>query len=1109
MNLFIPIIGSISAGKSTFLKGFLGIDELETGVNTTTKFVCLIKNSPQTSFYHVFLKRQKDDVVLSKDGKEIKDHNQIRNKIETLNKKFYSNKASKEELFYMLETPIKNINNPELLSNCIFMDIPGLNETGSNYIDDIFSIINLKNILLQIFIFDSKSFQSDKTLNIIKELEKKNCLKKEGNLFILNKIDTITPGGEISIINKFKYHFYENFDKNSDKNIFINIYQNYFIPMNSILYTAETKFETDFLSWLIVELFYCLQHSKEETLSFFEYLEKRLNNLPSQISINENEIEKDCKNVSEEEIDKIADIVEQLKEILAQTEKNSEFHLGIKMDRAKNKRVMIKLYVLHKKKMVGYFFHSQFYDDMHEIITKLKLTKEDDLSSPPPVSLQNKITKKYKEDDILKEMKDFLREKLLNQFEELNSYLGAINENIFGRKIRISFIGQISVGKSTVLNCIIGEKILPTDMTECTYRGIIIKHDPNIKDFYLYKVKAQIINKDAGLDEFTNYVEEPNYYCKGVKNIESFLTTKNNDKVIANDSEAFIIIKGKLKIFDFIKLEQELINKIEFVDLPGYDREKNEFNEKKYYHKIMKFSNSCIYINIAENIQDKDSFKRINLQYNGDKSNIFPILQPRFIDTCLFLINKSDELIKKKDREQTKNNLIEMITKIEPLAKQNKNRVNVSFFSGKYYFDYLEHYKRYVTNMENNPILTLNYLFNQWSSNKFYLFNFKNYIVNKISSKIEDNFDDIDENPAPQWFYNNLKNAFNQLYNNRHKGISSNEEDEIIKKLYNIYELFKKKDFSETKYSNKFFYDLKKVILNAENLQKDNFSKNFEAFFQTADQLFKREIKKEIEILKKKGKDNYDLFINILIPETQKVLMEKEEEIKKIINEGKEKCIKKIDDEINDVENILNKFDYDIEKAYANLEKELSKIIDQMKENQEKITNTIIEDIKKRAEEKIKSYFKSQDIPLDEVQIRIEETISLFAHIIVLSVKAIVTVLGISTGIGLIIGFGVGTATSIAIGGALAITLGIAGGLLVGGIILGLGFLFGRYRKRNKYREILEKAKSQLKNKFSEVEYSFSDHFKTFKDTLIKELKLKSEVYLKRINNDESEWKRK
>ena len=42
---FIPIIGTISAGKTTFLRAFLGIDVLQVGSVTTTKFVCLIKNS--------------------------------------------------------------------------------------------------------------------------------------------------------------------------------------------------------------------------------------------------------------------------------------------------------------------------------------------------------------------------------------------------------------------------------------------------------------------------------------------------------------------------------------------------------------------------------------------------------------------------------------------------------------------------------------------------------------------------------------------------------------------------------------------------------------------------------------------------------------------------------------------------------------------------------------------------------------------------------------------------------------------------------------------------------------------------------------------------------
>ena len=1110
MKLFIPIIGTISAGKSTFLKGFLGIDELETGVNTTTKFVCLIQNSSQTSFYHVILKKQNDDVILTKDGEEIKDLNKIKIKIEELNKKYYNNKANQNELFYMLETPIKNIKNTELLQNCIFMDIPGLNEQDTDYIDNIFSIITLKNILFEIFIFDSLSFESDETLNTIKDLEKKKCLQKEGNLYILNKIDNITPGGEDTIIKKFKYKFYDNFDKNSKNNVFINIYQNHFIPMNSILYNAETKIDNDFLSWLIVELFYYIHNSDNDTStsSFYEYLEKRLDNILSQNGINENDIENESENITDSEMEKITDGIEELSEILTKTEKNQNFIFGIKIEKPKTQRLIKKLFIVHKKKMIGNCFHSQFYEDLQEILSQLKGTKVDDLSSPPPISLTKKPEKRYKEDDILQEMNDFLKENLKNQFDELNSNLRAINENIFGRKIRISFIGQISVGKSTVLNCIIGEKILPTDMTECTYRGIIIKHEPNLNDFYLYKVKSQVINEGGGLLELTNFLEDPKPFCRGVKHIESFLTTKNNDKFIENDSEAFIIIKGKLKIFDYIQLEQELINKIEFVDLPGFDREKNEFNEKKYYRKILKFSSSCIYINIAKNIESKGSFERMKLQYEEDKSNIFPLLQPKFIDTCLFLINKSDELTKKKDREQTKNNLINIIVKMEPLAKQNQNRINISFFSGKYFFEYLENYKRYVTNLENNPILTLNYLYNEWSNSKFsFLFNFKRYVDKYIVKKIEQDYDDINSNPTPGGFYNNLKNAFNQLYSNRYRGISSKEEDEIIKILFNIYELFKKEDFSETKYSNKFFDDLKKVIINAENLQKENFTKNLEAFFQSADLLFKREIKKEIEILKKKGQDNYNLFIKILIPNTEKILLEKENEIKKVINLGKEKCIDKINNEINNVEKYLGYFNYDLEKAYACLEKELSEIINKMKEEQEKITNTIIEDIKKQAEEKIKSYYQSQNLPLDEIQVRIEQTIVLFSEIVALSLTAIAKVLGFSVGVVIGAGILIGACSSLVIGAGVIIGFGLIGGLVLGGIIITVGFLFAKYKKINQYREILEKAKSQLISKFQDIEYSFSEHYKTFKDTLINELKLKTQVYLKRINNDDSEWK--
>ena len=341
MKLFIPIIGSISAGKSTFLKGFLGIDSLETGINVTTKFVCLIQNSTKTSFYHVLLSKKNNNIIITKDGEELNEANKIKNKIEELNKKYASTNANKNEIFYMLETPIKNINNPELLNNCIFMDIPGLNEANKNYIDEIFSIIKLENILFQILIFDATSFQSDKNTSIISQLDKKKCLQKTGNLYILNKIDNFsntTPGGELNNIENFKFDFYQNFDKNSNKNVSLNIYENYFIPMNSILYNAETKFENDFCSWLTIELFSYLGSFSNEFSSFFEYLEKRLSNILAQNEIKEDAIENDCDKITDEEINKIKEGVDTLNDILTKTVKSENFIFGIKMEKSKQKR---------------------------------------------------------------------------------------------------------------------------------------------------------------------------------------------------------------------------------------------------------------------------------------------------------------------------------------------------------------------------------------------------------------------------------------------------------------------------------------------------------------------------------------------------------------------------------------------------------------------------------------------------------------------------------------------------------------------------------------------------------------------------------------------------
>ena len=149
-HTYIPIIGEMSAGKSNFLNAFLGLDDiLQTGSSTTTKFVCLIKNSNYTSFYHVIPTKKNGYLIFNKEGNEIKNSEEIRKEIIQINEKLVNGKGNKNDIFYCLETPIKNKLITEQLSNYIFMDIPGLNEDESNYFDEIFSLLTLNDIFLK------------------------------------------------------------------------------------------------------------------------------------------------------------------------------------------------------------------------------------------------------------------------------------------------------------------------------------------------------------------------------------------------------------------------------------------------------------------------------------------------------------------------------------------------------------------------------------------------------------------------------------------------------------------------------------------------------------------------------------------------------------------------------------------------------------------------------------------------------------------------------------------------------------------------------------------------------------------------------------------------
>ena len=521
---YIPIIGGISGGKTTFLEAFLGINNLlETGETTTTRFICLIKHSNELLFYHVQPQKNKH-IYFEKEGEEVKGKDNIKKKIEEINKNLSDIKGTQNDIFYMLEIPIKNIENIPLLDQCYFMDIPGLNENKSSYIDIIFSLISLDDILFEIFVFDSTSFCSDSILNIFKKLNEKNCLKKKNNLFILNKIDCCINTGEANIIDSFKQYFYETFEdeKNNKNKILINIYENHFVPMNSLLYMAETKINDDFSSLLLFELFIYLDNNYKTTFpSFYDYIEKKADSL---INL---EIDDIINNINDFEMKDINDSVDYLNKIIEKIRTDSDFQLGINLQDEDIKNEIQKLYYAHKNKKY-FLIHSKYYNQLQEIIKNYKINSIDSFPLLKYISIKTPYCSKLRSESFIKdkiikkrnsvnidistieELETFLNEtfKIIspeNEMELFKISLQCLRESILGRKIRVAFIGNINVGKSTVLNCIIGRDILPTRETECTYRGIIISHE-NSNIFKLYKTK--LVKRGKDLDEYYYFERE-------------------------------------------------------------------------------------------------------------------------------------------------------------------------------------------------------------------------------------------------------------------------------------------------------------------------------------------------------------------------------------------------------------------------------------------------------------------------------------------------------------------------------------------------------------------------------------------------------------------------
>ncbi len=266
-----------------------------------------------------------------------------------------------------------------------------------------------------------------------------------------------------------------------------------------------------------------------------------------------------------------------------------------------------------------------------------------------------------------------------------NFIINTINYLYYYNKIFIPFFGDPNVDKSTIINGIIGEEILPTSLGECTKKGIIIRYcNRNEEEITIRKAKLKEINCFEKSLYFFNLSKE--IIVKDKKQVIDVLNGLNY--IFADEEEdLFYNIRTKIKLFDEIGLSNNLKSIIYLVDFPGYSTD-NIFVKNNIYEKVLSFCNSFMFIVRNSRFKEQETKKILNLIVNlikNEKKNSYSGI----LKSCAFIMNNDnsqsteDEVLK-----QAKNGiqcLIDYNGDKEEDSKEEKkfiknDKINLYFF---------------------------------------------------------------------------------------------------------------------------------------------------------------------------------------------------------------------------------------------------------------------------------------------------------------------------------------------------------------------------------------------------------------------------------------------
>ena len=927
-------------------------------------------------------KEQPPEQTQEKKEPEEEKEKELDDKLEEIKKKFVYNEqeenvleeideenedAKKEDNAIIEEMDEENMdgkkkNKVDIKEDDIFYKI---NIDENTYLSEIFKIIK-KHIDGAIIILSIQNYYFESNFELIAKLHK--VIEKEitNFLVILNKIDLSTDLKQD--INKCKGLFMKHFPNCKTFNINLNT----FIPLSTFQLQNELLLDKSFKHLLRYHFYNYMAKINNEKLINKNVLCKSLvghlrDIIKTEKGITREEIEKKVNNYNNPEIDdEIIPIIKELKndfigndinfgiseddfkkknddnvdllDLDMETEETQSTGSNTNIDDINPSYILKFLYIYQtENKLIPSLSEETNnllnYFKVKKVIPKLE-EKKDELSEKTKLNLQ-----------IIKNLKSIAKVIKSSKFisEEISNIINEIYQTIEFLKIYdvlfIPFLGPSNAGKTTIINGIIGEDVLPSDLNECTKRGIIIRYfDDNETEI---NIRKTIFREEKFLGKQKYYFESKEIIAKGLKGVQETVKGLNYD-FADKEEDSFYYIRTKIKLFDDLKLDKSFKKMIYLIDFPGFGTG-NSF-EKKLYSKVMSICNSFIFVvrnSVIKEVKNKEVLGNIFTQARNQRNK----LSSGFVQNCLFVLNNDNsQTTNQKDLENAKKDIREI------LELNENNEVNATFFNAKYYNHFLDYFncffkikktfndeykkfRTYKNNIFKNPELYKDKTFNNFCAfiykvmvDKIKMGNFgknleKNQDFNEnvkieMNEAIKDliNSGYIKNNEFPQKFFDAIGKIFSFGRTNINE-LTTLKESNI--------EEFKKAYLTQINYVNSGMQEELKVniykvittlnfFFNEDFKKREKDLKSFNEFKVQLDEIIKKmkslstKIKEEIQGIR----STYETgVINSL--------ENKKEEIGKLLKEKNWKDIKKeIDVKMKEK---LKNFDEEIQSCFKNI----------------------------------------------------------------------------------------------------------------------------------------------------------------------------------------------